>query len=62
MISDQDPRFTSQFGKALTDKLGIQRNLSTAFYPQTDGLSKQKNQWVEQYSDAVTAATLDLKS
>ncbi len=39
MISDRDPRFTSQFRKALTKKLGIQRNLSTAFHPQTDGLS-----------------------
>src|SRR5713226_4625239 len=29
--------------------LGIRQNLSTAFHPQTDGLSKRKNQWVEQY-------------
>ncbi len=49
MISDRDPRFTSQFGRALAEKLGIQRNLSTAFHPQTDGLSERKNQWVEQY-------------
>src|SRR6266403_4458882 len=49
MISNRDPRFTSHFGKALTTKLGISRNLSTAFHPQTDGLSKWKNQWVEQY-------------
>jgi len=54
MISDQDPRFTSQFGKALTEKLGIQRNLSMAFHPQTDGLSEQKNQWIEQYLRLVT--------
>ncbi len=54
MISDRDPRFTSQFGKALTEKLGIQRNLSTAFHPQTDGLSEQKNQWIEQYLWLVT--------
>ncbi len=40
MISNRDPRFTSQFGKALTEKLSIQRNLSTAFHPQTDGLSE----------------------
>ncbi len=40
MISDQDPRFTSQFGKVLTEKLGIQWNLSIAFHPQTDGLSE----------------------
>ena len=55
MISDRDPRFTSHFGKALTDKLGISQNLSTAFHPQTDGLSKQKNQWVEQYLRLVTS-------
>ncbi len=54
MISNWDPRFTSQFGKVLTKKLGIQQNLSTAFHPQTDGLSKQKNQWVEQYLRLVT--------
>ncbi len=55
MISDQDPRFTSQFGKALAEKLGIQRNLSTAFHPQMDGLSERKNQWVEQYLRLVTS-------
>ena len=49
IISDRDPRFTSQFRKALTTKLGINRNISTAFHPQTDGLSERKNQWVEQY-------------
>src|SRR6266446_7622735 len=55
MISDRDPRFTSQFGKALTKKLSIQQNLSMAFHPQTDGLSKQKKQWVEQYLQLVTS-------
>ncbi len=55
MISNRDPRFTSQFGKALTEKLGIQRNLSTAFHPQTDGLSERKNQWIEQYLRLVTS-------
>ena len=49
MISDRDPCFTSHFVKALTTKLRIDHNISTAFHPQTDGLSKQKNQWVEQY-------------
>jgi RNase H-like domain found in reverse transcriptase/Integrase zinc binding domain/Chromo (CHRromatin Organisation MOdifier) domain len=49
IISDRDPRFTSHFGKAITKALGITQNLSTAFHPQTDGLSEQKNQWVEQY-------------
>src|SRR6266567_694451 len=56
VISDRDPRFTSHFGRALTTKLGIQQNLSTAFHPQTDGLSERKNQWVEQYLRLVTSA------
>src|SRR6266436_6299666 len=55
MISDRDPRFTLQFGKALSEKLGIERNLSTAFHPQTDGLSERKNQWIEQYLRLVTS-------
>ncbi len=55
MISDRDPRFTSHFGKALTTKLGISRNLSMVFHPQTDGLSERKNQWVEQYLRLVTS-------
>ena len=40
IISDRDPRFTSHFGRALTKHLGIQQNLSTAAYPQMDGLSE----------------------
>jgi transposase InsO family protein len=40
IISDQDPHFTSHFGKSITKALGISQNLSTAFHPQTDGLSK----------------------
>jgi hypothetical protein len=40
VISDRDPRFTSHFGKSLTQKLGIRQNLSTAFHPQTDGISE----------------------
>ena len=56
IISDRDPRFTSHFGKALTTKLGISQNLSTAFHPQTDGISERKNQWIEQYLRIVTSA------
>ena len=57
IISDRDPRFTSQFRKALATKLEITQNLSTAFHPQTDGLLEHKNQWVEQYLRLVMAAT-----
>jgi hypothetical protein len=49
VISDRDPRFTSFFAKALAQQLGIKQNVSSAFHPQTDGLSEQTNQWVEQY-------------
>src|SRR6266481_6509195 len=59
MISDRDPRFTSHFGKALTTKLGISCNLSTAFHPQTDGLSEWKNQWIEQYLCLLMTAQQD---
>src|SRR5580692_3729238 len=59
MISDRDPCFTSNFSKALTTKLKIDRNISTAFHPQTDGLSERKNQWVEQYLRMYTTARQD---
>ena len=56
IINDRDLRFTLHFGRALTTKLGISQNLSTAFHPQIDGLSECKNQWVEQYLHLVTLA------
>ena len=56
IISDRDPCFTSHFGKAITKKLRIEQNLSTAFHPQTDGLSKRKNQWIEQYLCTIIAS------
>jgi len=40
----------------LAAKLGIAQNLSTAFHPQTDGLSEWKNQWIEQYLRLLTTA------
>ena len=54
VISDRDPRFTSRFSKALCARLGIAQNVSTAFHPQTDGLTERKNQWVEQFLRTVT--------
>jgi hypothetical protein len=55
IITNQDPRFTSHFGRALTQKLGIKQNLSLAFHLQTDGISERKNQGVEQYLCLVTS-------
>ena len=59
MISDRDPHFTSHFTKALTTKLKFDHNISMAFHPQTDGLSEQKNQWVEQYLQMYTMVQQD---
>ena len=57
VISDCDPRFTSHFGKALTQRLGIKQNLSTVFHPQINDLSERKNQWVKQYLRLVTSTS-----
>jgi hypothetical protein len=57
VISDRDPRFTSFFAKALAQQLGIKQNVSSAFHPQTDGLSERTNQWVEQYLRLTTNST-----
>ena len=59
VISDQDPQFTSHFAQALTTKLSIGWNISTAFHPQTDGLTECKNQWVKQYICLYTLARQD---
>jgi integrase-like protein/reverse transcriptase-like protein len=40
VIMDRDPQFTSHFGKALATRIRAHQNISTAFHPQTDGLSE----------------------
>ena len=40
-------------------KLHVQQNVSTAFHPQTDGLSERKNQWVEQFLRLVAGGRQD---
>jgi hypothetical protein len=49
IISNRDPRFTSNFSKTMAKNLEIQQNLSTVFHPQTDGQSEHINVWIEQY-------------
>jgi hypothetical protein len=56
IISNRDPWFTLHFGQAFAAWLGIEQNLSMVFHPQTDGLSEQKNQWIEQYLRLVSSA------
>ena len=59
MISDCNPQFTSNFAKALCARLGVQQNISSAFHPQTDGLSENKNQWIELFLRHLTSAQQD---
>lgn len=47
-ISDYGPQFTSRFMEALL-ALGTSINLSTTYYPQTDGQTECLNQDVEQH-------------
>ncbi|KAL8441822.1 hypothetical protein Emed_007471 [Eimeria media] len=47
IITDRDARFVSQFWKDFTSRLDIQRCLSSAFHPQTDGQTERTNQTLE---------------
>lgn len=49
IISDRGSVFVSNFTRALMDKLGIQGNPSTAYHPQTDGLTERYNQELKSY-------------
>ncbi|KAM0708516.1 hypothetical protein Q7P35_005168 [Cladosporium inversicolor] len=49
IISDRGSQFTSKFFERLCVVLGIKRNMSSAFHPQTDGQSEKTNQALEQY-------------
>lgn len=47
IISDRDPKFVSNFWDHLFKSLGTKILMSTAYHPQTDGISERKNQTVE---------------
>jgi len=49
IVSDRGTQFVSQFTRSLTDLLGIQQKVSTAFHPQTDGQTERIHAVVEQY-------------
>ena len=49
----------SSFATELVRAIQAQRNLSTAYHPQTDGLTERKNQWIEQYLRLFAANTQD---
>ena len=48
-ISDRGPQYESQFSRELYRLLGMEKNSSTAYHPQTDGQTERINQEIEQY-------------
>ena len=58
IVSDQDPRFTTQFYKSLQRAMGTQLTMSTAFHSQTDGQSERT---IQVLKDMLRTCVLDLK-
>ncbi|MBW0571120.1 hypothetical protein O181_110835 [Austropuccinia psidii MF-1] len=48
IISDRDPKFTSEFWTNLYDMLGAKLESYTAYHPRTDGLSERMSQTMEE--------------
>ena len=48
LVSDRDPRFTSDFWQTLFRHLGTKFNLSTAYHPETDGQTERTHRTIEQ--------------
>ena len=59
IVSDRDPRFTSNVWTALMKLLGTRLNMSSAFHPQTDGLTERYNRVLEEYLRAYVSSTYD---
>jgi len=59
IISDRGPQFAALFWKRLCERLGVDRRLSTAFHPQTDGQTERMNASMEQYLRIFTSYQQD---
>ena len=56
IVSDRDPRFTSEFWKSLQEALGSKLRLSSAYHPQTDG---QTERTIQSLEDLLRACILE---
>ncbi|MBW0545068.1 hypothetical protein O181_084783 [Austropuccinia psidii MF-1] len=66
IISDRDPKFTSELWTNLYDMLGTKPAFSTAYHPQTDGLAENTIQTMEgiirKFCEYVLVSTLNLNN
>ncbi|GKE45817.1 reverse transcriptase domain-containing protein [Tanacetum coccineum] len=56
IISDRDSRFASGFWRSLQNALGTNLNMSTAYYPETDGQSERT---IQTLKDMLRAYVID---
>ena len=49
IVSDRGPQFASTLWQQMCSRLGIDRRMSTAFHPQTEGQRGRMNASLEQY-------------
>ncbi|MBW0579474.1 hypothetical protein O181_119189 [Austropuccinia psidii MF-1] len=61
IISDRDPKFTSEFWTNLYDMLGTKLAFSTAYHPQTDGLAERMIQTMEDILRSFCAYGMEYK-
>ena len=47
IVSDRDPKFTSNFWKALSKGFGTNLNFSTAYHPESDGQTERVKKVIE---------------
>ena len=59
IVSDRDPRFTSNFWRTVFTSLGTNLNMSTAFHPQTDGQSERAFRTLQQMLRAFVSPKQD---
>ena len=57
ITSDRGSQWVNAFWKRVCQLVGIERRLSTAYHPETDGSTEQKNQVLEAYLSAFVAYT-----